>query len=202
MGVIKLILTRGNGARGYRPPKAAQARRITTLYARSIPRSDWLTEGVHVRLCQTPACHSPALAGLKHLGRLEQVLAQAEWDDPNIAEGLMTDTDGRLIGGTMTNLFLLRGDRLVTPCLADAGVLGTVRAVICRLAPRLGYEVMEAEVRYQDLLDAEAAFLTNALIGLWPIRACAGRDLGYRELPGRLIEAIRAAAFDPAWERV
>ncbi|AGA91113.1 aminodeoxychorismate lyase [Thioflavicoccus mobilis 8321] len=198
-GVLKLILTRGDGGRGYRPPAVPQPRRILALYARPDHPRAWLDTGVAVLLCRTPAGQSPALAGLKHLNRLEQVLARAEWDDPQIAEGLMVGSDGHLVGGTMSNLFLLRGRRLVTPRLDRAGVAGTVRAALKRLAPGLGYEMVEARLRPEDLSGADGAFLTNAVIGLWAIRRCAGRDLGYEPLPAALVAAVRGVANDPDW---
>ncbi|MBK1700439.1 aminodeoxychorismate lyase [Thiococcus pfennigii] len=198
-GVVKLIVTRGDGGRGYRPPAMPHPRRILTLHARPAHPRSWGDDGVAVVLCRTPVGQSPALAGLKHLNRLEQVLARAEWDDPQIAEGLMADADGHLVGGTMSNLFLLRGRTLLTPPLDRAGIAGTVRAALVRLAPGLGHRVVETRLRRADLADADGAFLTNAVIGLWPIRRFDGRDLGHDPLPGALVAAVRRAVADPDW---
>lgn len=193
VAVVKLLVTRGDGGRGYRPPRNT-LRRILTLYPWSDHPPAWSTRGVDVILCQTPVSEQPRLAGLKHLNRLDQVLARDEWDDPAIAEGLMADADGRLIGGTMSNLFLLVGDRLVTPSLDRAGVAGTVRAAVIREAPSLGYRVVETGVEPADLFAADGAFVTNALIGCWSIRRAAGRDLGHSPLPAALMSSIRQLA--------
>ena len=114
-GVLKLIVTRGVSTRGYRPPATAVPTRIATLSAWPDYPPEWSTAGVVVRYCRTPLGENPVLAGLKHLNRLEQVLARSEWSDPGIAEGLMLDGAGHIIGGTMTNVFLR-----ARACLVDA----------------------------------------------------------------------------------
>ncbi len=195
--VVKLIVTRGDGGRGYRRPERPQSRRLVALYPLPSYPDDWQSEGVSVIQCRTPVSENARLAGLKHLNRLDQVLARTEWDDPQIAEGLMCDAAGSLIGGTSTNLFLIRGTELATPRLDRAGITGTVRTVVGRLAPTLGFSVTETELRPEDLIDADAAFLTNAVVGLWPIRAWVGRIGRYRRPPEDLVAAIREASMMP-----
>lgn len=197
--VAKLILTRGDGGRGYRPPMPPRPRRILALYPLPRHPEAWATAGVHVCQCRTPVSENAVLAGLKHLNRLDQVLARAEWCDPAIAEGLMCDAAGRLVGGTASNLFLVRGAELVTPRLDRCGIAGTVRAVAMRLAAGLGFKVTEADIEPADLVAAHAAFLTNALIGLWPIRCYAGSELRHRPVPPELAAAIREASATPDW---
>lgn len=194
-GVIKLILTRGEGPRGYRPVSGATPRRILSLYRRPQYPSSWTENGVDVVVCRHLISENAGLAGLKHLNRLDQVLARAEWDDPQIAEGLMCDAAGHVIGGTMTNLFLLCGDRLITPELDRCGVAGTVRAAVLDLAPRLGFSVAAGSIWRRDLFAADGAFLTNAVVGIWPIRTCDGRALAQR-LPAELIDAVARGAND------
>jgi len=194
-GVIKLILTRGEGPRGYRPVIGAAPRRILSLHRRPQYPSSWSQTGVDVVVCRTQVSDNPSLAGLKHLNRLDQVLARAEWNDLQVAEGLMCDAAGRVIGGTMTNLFLVQGDRLVTPDLGRCGVAGTVRAAVLDLAPRLGLSVAKDGIWPRDLFAAEGAFLTNAVIGIWPIRTCGGRSLPGRP-PAELVAAVAQAAND------
>lgn len=197
LAVVKLLVTRGDGGRGYRPPRETRPRRILSLYPWPEHPPAWSTRGVDVILCQTPVSEQPRLAGIKHLNRLDQVLARDEWDDPAIAEGLMADADGRLVGGTMSNLFLVAGDRLVTPSLDRAGVAGTVRAAVIREAPSLGYGIVETGVELAELLAADGAFVTNALIGCWSIRRVGGRDIGRAPLPSTLMSWVRRLATTP-----
>lgn len=170
-GVLKIIVTRGSGGRGYRPPDTARPRHIMTLSPWPDWPPQWQAQGVRIRLCDTPVADSPAVAGLKHLGRLEQVLARAEWQDPAIAEGLMLDSGGNVIEGTQSNLFLERQGRLLTPPLTGSGVAGVVRGLVMELAAAAGSPVTEQALRLPALYAADALYLTNSLIGVWQVRA-------------------------------
>lgn len=169
--VLKLILTRGSGGRGYRPPQPATTTRILGLHPWPDYPAAWREEGVRVRICDTRLAVQPALAGLKHLNRLEQVLARREWDDPAIAEGLMLDTAGRVVEGTFTNLFLVRDGVLRTPELSGSGVAGIMRDRVLETADGLGLPRVTGAVTLDDMAAAEEVFLTNTLIGIWPVQA-------------------------------
>jgi 4-amino-4-deoxychorismate lyase len=111
----------------------------------------------------------PTLAGIKHLNRLEQVLARAEWSDPAIAEGLMLDQSSRLIEGTMSNVFLVRGGVVYTPRLHRCGVAGIVRELVLQRLAAECAPVREADLTLDDVSAADEVFLTNSLIGIWPV---------------------------------
>lgn len=176
-GVVKFLLTRGSGGRGYAPPPSGPGRRIVSRHPLPEYPSAWVEEGVVVRLCTLRLAAQPRLAGIKHLNRLENVLARGEWSDPGIAEGLLCDQEGKLVSGTMSNLFLRCGERLLTPRLDACGVAGVTRARVLALAEDLGIEVEQGEVTLATLERADEVFLTNSVIGLWPVRALevAGR---------------------------
>jgi 4-amino-4-deoxychorismate lyase len=172
---LKILITRGSAGRGYRAPRDAQPTRLLMRF----PWPDYPVDngrtGVVVRLCETRLARNPALAGLKHLNRLEQVLARGEWDDPGIAEGLMLDTGGCLIEGTMSNVFLVRAGGLVTPALDACGVAGVMRARVLEAAASLGIPCATADLTPADAEAADALFLTSSLIGLWPVRQLGER---------------------------
>ncbi|HZF15192.1 MAG TPA: aminodeoxychorismate lyase [Steroidobacteraceae bacterium] len=175
IGTLKLIVTRGVGPRGYRPiVEGAPTRILTASNAR--PADDSGANGVQVRYCRTPATENTVLAGLKHLGRLDSVLARGEWSDAAIAEGLMRDSRGFIVGGTMTNLFAVRAGRLLTPRIERAGVRGVMRSVIMDAARSTGIVIEETQLLASDLAGAEELFLTNALVGIWPVRELDGRS--------------------------
>ena len=165
-GVVKIVVTRGAAGRGYRPTPGATPTRLAMLYPLPDHGSD---AGVRVRWCDTRLSRNPRLAGMKHLNRLEQVLAQAEWDDPTIGEGLMLDTEGELVCATAANLFLVRDGVLVTHDLRFCGVRGVMRAHVLRQARALGIPVSEEPVWPRDLESASELFVTNAVRGLRPI---------------------------------
>jgi 4-amino-4-deoxychorismate lyase len=196
-GVLKLILTRGEGGRGYRPPSPVRPRRILRMSPWPAHPADWESHGVRVRYCATRLGHQPLLAGLKHLNRLEQVIARAEWTDSDIAEGLMLDLGGQVVEGTQTNLFALVEGRLVTPPLDRCGVAGVVRALVLELAPAVGLPVAEEPQEPDRLATADALFLTSSLIGLWPVRQLGGVAFDPSRVPAELRAAVLAAAFRP-----
>jgi 4-amino-4-deoxychorismate lyase len=166
--VIKIIVTRGSGGRGYKAPAEAEPLRIISTHP--FPEyPDTCQQGVAVRLCQQRLGINPALAGVKHLNRLEQVLARSEWDDENIREGLMLDIHERVIEGTMSNLFLVQQSDLITPAIADNGIAGVMREQIIRLAKQHGINCIERDIELNDLLKASEVFLTNSVISIWPV---------------------------------
>jgi 4-amino-4-deoxychorismate lyase len=189
-GVLKLILTRGEGERGYQAPKQAMATRI--WQAKTAPLYPLVNakDGVRVRLCETRLGLNPQLAGLKHLNRLEQVLARAEWDDPEIAEGLMRDGQDNVIEGVMSNLFVVIGGHLLTPDLSQCGVAGVMREWVMETATKLGMECRECRVSPSMLDTAEELFLTNSLMGIWPVRQMVARSLAVGPVTRRLQRAL------------
>lgn len=176
--VIKIIVTRGEGGRGYKASKALIPTRIIARH--DMP--DYPIEnqsGIKVRLCQTRLGLNPALAGLKHLNRLEQVLARNEWDDVDIKEGLMFDINDQLIEGTMSNVFIVKAGQLYTADLDKAGVAGILRQKIIRLSQTLGLEMQIRTLDIKDLINADELFVCNSLIGIWPVTEVAETDYRY-----------------------
>lgn len=188
--VLKIIVTRGAGGRGYRAPDDPEPVRVAALHPwPDYPQSHWRT-GVRVRLCETRLADQPALAGIKHLNRLEQIVARCEWDDPDIVEGLMRDRDGLVIEGTMSNLFVVKDGTLSTPALARCGVAGVMRAVVLALAEGLAIPVEVARVSVGQVAAADELFLTNSVIGVWPVRALEGVVYAPGPVTGRLAQAL------------
>ncbi|MCK2182675.1 aminodeoxychorismate lyase [Halomonas getboli] len=163
LAVLKLMLTRGSGGRGYLAPDDP-APRLRWQVAPFAPAESRWKEGVRVRHCRLRLGIQPALAGLKHLNRLENVLARAEWSDPEVAEGLLGDAEGRLVEATCMNLFWWQDGAWLTPRLDRCGVAGTLRAAL--LASGV---VREADVPAETLAAAEAVCLANSVQGLWPV---------------------------------
>ncbi len=157
----------------------------------------WRTGGVGVRWCATRLGFQPRLAGLKHLNRLEQVLARVEWDDPAVGEGLMLDLDGNVVSGTQSNLFVLHRGTLLTPPVDRCGVAGVARAVALETARACGITVREARLSREDVTAAAALFLTSSLIGVWPVRELDGAPRDPRAVPAALAARIVASVFEP-----
>jgi 4-amino-4-deoxychorismate lyase len=168
-GVLKLILTRGIGERGYKIDPSAAVTRIAVIS--SLPDMSFeQQQGISVFLCRTQLARQPLLAGIKHLNRLEQVIARSEWSDPSITEGLVCDTQGNIIEGCMSNLFWLHDNQLFTPDLSFAGVAGVVRDALIELCKI--QQIIEAKQGHYPLLalaSAEEMFVCNSVFGILPV---------------------------------
>jgi 4-amino-4-deoxychorismate lyase len=189
-GVLRLTVTRGEGPRGYRLPRPQDCTRIMACWA--APASPLPDTDLAVRMCDLRLSTQPALAGVKHLNRLENVLARAEWDDPAIGEGVLLDQSERVVSGVMSNLFIWRGQRLQTPRLDRCGVAGVARARLMALAAAAGFVVEEADFGLPELLDAEEVMLTNSLIGLRRVGRLDRRTWPEAKVSRRLAEMLDA----------
>jgi 4-amino-4-deoxychorismate lyase len=168
----KIIITAGRGPRGYRRPGLVEPNvYIWVGHASRLPGKSY-QQGVNVTLCTTRLAVQPALAGIKSLNRLEQVLARAEWQDDLIFEGLMLDTEDRLICGTMSNVFIVNGTSVATPALTRCGVAGVMRRHVLETMARDNVEREIRDFRYDELLQADEVFLTNSQFGILPVTQC------------------------------
>ncbi len=195
-GVIKILITRGKGPRGYATPPRVEPTRIVGLTGAGPASPLGTTNAARVVVCRTPASVNPFLAGLKTLNRLDNVLASREWLNADCDEGLMLDPDGRVIGGTMSNVFLIRGRQLFTPSLKRCGIRGVMRAVVLVAARDAGVEVEETDLRLDDVERADELFLTNALWGIRPVHECAGRSYNTGPLTREIGAMLRNLGVD------
>jgi 4-amino-4-deoxychorismate lyase len=163
--VLKLLVTRGIGARGYRPSGREHGTRVISLH----PLPSAAAHAVRVRMCAMRLGVNETLAGLKTLNRLESVLARAEWRDVRVWEGLMRDPDDHIVCGTMSNFFMRRGADLLTPRVDRCGIAGVMRRWVLEQAGALRLRACESRLTWADLAGADEAFLTNAIIGIVPI---------------------------------
>lgn len=173
---LKLTVTRGLGERGYKLPATCVPTRIISL-AESSDFAQQRQQGISVRLCQQRLGHNPILAGIKHLNRLEQVLARSEWSDSDITEGIVSDLDGNLVEGTMSNLFWVHEGVLYTPKIDQSGVKGVMRDRLIELADQLSLVVVEGNYPESVLDSAEEVFICNSLIGIWPVITIDGKPV-------------------------
>jgi 4-amino-4-deoxychorismate lyase len=149
--------------------------------------------GIAVRWCTTRLARNQQLAGIKHLNRLEQVLAQNEWTDEQIAEGLMLDTESELISATASNLFMVCDGVLATPDLRFSGIRGVMREQVIGLAQQARIQIEERALRPDDLLGATEAFTTNAVRGIRPIVSLDDRRWPIGAVTKRLMTALTKA---------
>ncbi len=187
-GVLKLIVTRGPGRRGYAPLEITQPTVLVLDDALPARRAG----GLVLRDCALRLAEQPRLAGIKHLNRLEQVLARAEWDDPLIDDGLMCDMAGRVVCTTCANVFVAIAGRLVTPAVLRCGVEGVARACVL---DALGDAVEVRDVRREELDQADEIVVTNAVRGAEPVRRLGMRDYEQGPWSARVAQVLAAAGL-------
>jgi 4-amino-4-deoxychorismate lyase len=169
VAVIKITLTRGVGGRGYRVPDRVSPTYCIGAFPGSALQTEPYVNGVDVRICDLRLSQAPALAGMKHLNRLEHILARAEWQG-EFAEGVLLDAQDRVIEATVSNLFVVKGGQLYTPDLSMAGVAGIMRKTIMdKLAPAVGIEYRIMNMDMDFLGSADEIFLCNSVYGIWPV---------------------------------
>ncbi len=168
-GVIKIIISRGQGGRGYKILENIAPTRIISLYPWSYQYDQNSSSGVKTRICKYRYAKNPFLAGIKHLNRLEQILARSEWNDDSIAEGIVMDSENYIIEGTMSNIFCIIGKTLYTPDLSECGIEGIVRGKIIELVSNLKFNVEIKKMSLGFLMNAEEIFMCNSIIGVWPV---------------------------------
>lgn len=173
-GVVKITVTRGAGPRGYMPPRASAGMRLLSLSEAPRFPEHFADTGVTLHLCRLRLGHQPRLAGIKHLNRLENVLAAMEWNDPAIAEGLLLDEAGYVIEGVRSNIFMVKEGRLSSPDLSRCGVAGVQRERVFAWAKQQGVDCRIRDIPLAELLIADEIFLVNSVHGLWPVRELPG----------------------------
>jgi len=162
--VLKLVLVREGSGRGYAPNAGARSQRILSLHPAPVLPIAHYREGIEARWCSLRWSQQPRLAGIKHLNRLENVLAKAECDQAGVSEGLVCDSSGQVVSATSANVFIQRRGKLFTPPLRESGIAG-----VCRdwLLSRMNVEIRE--LYPLEVLRADAVLLTNCVRGIVPV---------------------------------
>ena len=191
--LAKIVLTAGRGPRGYARSPDAETTVLTGIAdAAELPASCY-RDGVDLRVCRTRLAVQPQLAGMKTLNRLEQVLARNEWSDDATFEGLTLDTADRLICGTMSNLFLITGQGLVTPALTRCGVAGVMRRHVLTLLDSTGTDCQVRDVGVDELWSSDGVFISNSQFGILPVRRCGKHSWPLQDAFLGLAALVRAS---------
>lgn len=164
--IVKIMLTAGCGERGYKRSGVGDSNRMVIVYKwnnHSETRPD-----AKLRFCSHTISENPSLSGLKHLNRLDSVLARNEWNN-EYDEGLMQNHAGHVIEGTMSNIFAIKGEVLYTPELGNCGVEGIIRKHVLLIAKDLNMSIQVINIKNNDLLAMDELFITNSIIGIWPV---------------------------------
>lgn len=190
--VGKIILARSGVGRGY-APTSRQCERILLRYPAPRYAASCWSEGVAAISSPVTLGAQPLLAGVKHLNRLESMLAARGWP-PGVLEALMCDAGGALVCGTRSNVFWVSDNRLFTPKLTGCGVAGMMRAKVLDASRALGLPAEQVTAPPTVLAGASEVFITNSLIGVWPIKRL---DVAEPRAPGPVTLRLQATLAQP-----
>ena len=172
-GVLKFIVTPGPGGGGYRDVTGAGDSTTYCVQYRELPES---RTNICVQVSDYRLPHNPILAGVKHLNRLDQVMAARDLSAE--CDGLLLDSEGVVVEALSSNLFCRIGGQWLTPDLSLCGVRGVMREYLrVKVFPALGLNVVESRFQIDELLGAEAVFLCNAVRGIEPVSTLLGSAL-------------------------
>lgn len=184
--IVKIVISRGVGGRGYQSPEEINLTDVIICYpAPDYPLSFGLN-GVQLRTCKHRLSENPHLAGIKHLNRLDQVLAsrelqqgvlQGEASGSSVSEGLMLDQSGRAIEGTKSNILLFEKDCIVSPDMNLCGVDGVAKNYIFDCAKQIGLRTKIKNIMPSDIPEYKGMAITNSVMGIWPVNRLDGVEL-------------------------
>ncbi|MBY5991561.1 aminodeoxychorismate lyase [Ferrimonas balearica] len=190
LAVLRLTLTRGSSGRGYQGQWGAQPRRLMTLSEFPHHYRQWQTQGIAAAVAHTRLATGGPLAGLKTLGRLEQVLLKREAEQRGLDELLVCDAQGNLVEATAGNLFLVTEQGVWTPALNRCGVAGVMRERVMATLTEMGHPVRETDIPRSTLKQVREAFVTNALMGVVPLSRIDDIELPRRSVADALLETL------------
>ncbi|WP_416778681.1 aminodeoxychorismate lyase [Xenorhabdus budapestensis] len=181
-GVLKVILSRGNGGRGYSFDSISEPNQILSLSSYPEQYHTLRERGVSLGLSPVAMGINPHLAGIKHLNRLEQVLIKRFIEQAKIDEALVLDSDGLLVECCTANIFWRRGKNVYTPDLSQCGVEGVMRQKIIQVLEDSDYN-LSCVMRYPEALaHADEVIICNSL------------------MPVMAVNQILAHKNQPAWK--
>jgi len=166
--VIKIMVTRGESVRGYNAENTIVPTRVIVCNPWQPASKLKVKNGIRLKLCDTIATRHPQLGCHKHLNRLENVLARQEWLNNEYDEGLMCDEFGNVVDGIMSNIFITKKGKIYTPQITFSGVKGIMRDWV--LKQNKSWEIHQLnQLTLEQVEQADEIFMSNSLIGLWPV---------------------------------
>lgn len=169
LAILRITISMGQGGRGYQDPESPEATRILSIYDYPQHQASVYQQGITLGLVDFRLAQQPELAGIKHSNRLEQVLIRRQWQS-NWQEALVRDAQDNIIEATQSNVFIVKGEQLLTPDLQNCGVAGVMRQRVIELADKFGLNCQIVPLSVHDIEQADEVFLSNSIIGIWPVK--------------------------------
>ena len=188
--VLKIIISRGVGGRGYNPPRNTKPTRILGIYDwPSYPQINF-TKGIQMDICKTRISVQPTLSEIKHLNRLEQIIARLEWQSKAISESIMLDSNNNVIEGTMSNFFGVKKNVFYTSTTKSAGVEGIMRRIILKLLKKNKKKYIIKKITLKEFLKFDEIFMCNSIFGIWPVIKISKKNFSFGKKTKEIIDLL------------
>lgn len=170
--VCKITVSRGVGGRGYAVDTSVRPTIVIGFFPFPEQVENLSESGVSLGICIHRLSQNEALAGIKHLNRLDNVLARRECQNRGLEDGVVLDQLGSVVEATSSNLFVCINGQWLTPAITMCGVEGVTRRVVLEeLAPVLNVSIYVDSVSPGQLDKVEEAFICNSVNGIVPVVA-------------------------------
>ena len=184
-GILRITVTRGEVVAGIDPLACMEPTVvITATEGVPYPEESYL-KGFRAVIANIKKDRNSPLCRVKSANFLTHILAKGEAADAGVDEALMLNYEGFLTEATVSNLFLLKGNSLLTPSVESGILPGVTRRVVIEIAGKMGLEVKQREIRHEELYSADEAFLTNSLMEIMPLIEIDGQAISNGR-PGKI----------------
>ncbi len=168
-GILRLIVMSTGSLGGYRIDKTCEPTYIISYRSLPVEPVAMPLNGIKMRVCDYRLPLNPVLSGMKHLNRLDQILARAEWDD-QFDDGIMLDQNELVVETTFGNIFFLSSSGWGTPLINQCGVEGVMRSLLIKkIMPALSESVDIRKVELYEIKKCSEWFVCNAVRGIMPV---------------------------------
>jgi branched-chain amino acid aminotransferase len=178
-GYIRLLVTRGVGTLGLNPNKCKRPCVIVIADKIQLYPKEYYERGMDIITVPTTRnLHSALNPAIKSLNYLNNILAKIEANNAGCEEAIMLNSEGYVAECTGDNLFLVKGNDLLTPPLSAGALYGITRGVVMDLARHSGMQVSEPNLTRYDVFNADECFLTGTGAEVVPVVKVDGRVIG------------------------
>jgi 4-amino-4-deoxychorismate lyase len=189
--VGKFIISRGESERGYKFNKdISHNRYLIKTQMPSYPK-EYFKVGVNLYVCEQKL-NPCILSGVKHLNRLENIMARQEWKRDHYADGILLDQNGHVIECISSNIFMRIGKTIFTPKIDHVGIKGVTRELIIKISAELGFRIKEMTFDLNKLLESDEVFITNSLFGVLQVKKIKNKTWQHQELASLFNQSLES----------
>ena len=190
---IRLTVSIGEGDATPDPPKHPIPTVLVTAF-RYVPlANEAYLKGYKAVVSTIDQDSQSPLSRLKSANYLNHILARREARAAGADEAILLNEKGFLCEASIGNIFLVSKDELITPDVESGCLPGITRQAVIELAQGLGMKIAQREVRLEELLHADEAFLTNSIIELMPLAEVNNQPIARGKVTRRLMQVYKEA---------